>query len=94
MVVMKKIVFTDEGNIDKYRCVNIKKIADKSFEMTQLVLIERITAVLGINNEQTHARCQRYSYRETFIEQGSERRQKEVWMAILFYNWNARIFDR
>ena len=50
----EKFVFTDEGSIDKYLGVDIKKIDDTSFEMTQPFLIERITSLLGIDNGRTH----------------------------------------
>jgi hypothetical protein len=50
----EKFAFTDEGSIDKYLGVDIKKIDDTSFEMTQPFLIERITALLGIDNGRTH----------------------------------------
>ena len=50
----KNVVFADEGNINKYLGVDIKKIDDKSFEMTQPFLIERITALLGVDNGRTH----------------------------------------
>ena len=46
----ERFVFTDEGSIDKYLGVDIRKIDDTSFEMTQPFLIERITSLLSIDN--------------------------------------------
>ena len=50
----ENFVFTDEGSIDKYLGVEIKQIDDKSFEMTQPFLIERITSLLGIEDGRTN----------------------------------------
>ena len=46
--------FADEGSIDKYLGVDIKKIDGTSFKMTQPFLTERIISLLGIDNGRTH----------------------------------------
>jgi hypothetical protein len=50
----ENFVFTDEGSIDKYLGVDIRKVDEDSFEMSQPFLIQRITSLLGIDNGRTN----------------------------------------
>ena len=49
----EKFRSTDEGSIDKYLGVNIEQLDGGSFEMSQPFFIERITTLLGIENDHT-----------------------------------------
>ena len=73
--------FTDEGSIDKYLGVEIKQIDDKSFELTQPFLIERIINFLGLENGKTH---------EKLTPVGKPLLNKDLDGVIRKYDWNYR----
>ena len=50
----ENFILRDEGLIDKYLGVSILQLDDKSFDLTQPFLIERITAFLGIDKGRTN----------------------------------------
>ena len=50
----ENFILKDEGSIDKYLGVSISQLDDKSFNLTQPFLIERITAFLGIDKGRTN----------------------------------------
>ena len=73
--------FTDEGSIDKYLGVDINQIDDKSFELTQPFLIERIIKFLGLENGKTH---------EKLTPVGKPLLNKDLDGALRKYDWNYR----
>jgi len=50
----ENFILKDEGLIDKYLGISISQLDDKSFDLTQPFLIERITAFLGIDKGRTN----------------------------------------
>jgi hypothetical protein len=52
----ENFVLKDEGSIDKYLEASISQLDDSTFDLTQPFLIERITAFLGIDKDQTNER--------------------------------------
>jgi hypothetical protein len=50
----ENFILKDEGSINKYLGVSISQLDDKSFNLTQPFLIERITAFLGIDKGRTN----------------------------------------
>ncbi len=50
----ENFILQDKGSINKYLVVNIKQIDKDSFELTQPLLIERITSCLGIADGKTN----------------------------------------
>ena len=77
----EKFVFTDEGSIEKYLGVDIKQIDQSKFEMLQPFLIERITALLGINNGRTHERSTPVG--KPLLNKGLDGEERK-------YKWNYR----
>ena len=50
----KNFILTDEGSLDKYLGVDVKRKKDGSLELVQPFLIERILTLLGMNHESMH----------------------------------------
>ena len=50
----KEFILTDEGSLEKYLGVDVKKKKDGSLELVQPFLIERILALLGMNEDAVH----------------------------------------
>ena len=50
----ENFILQDEGSIDKYLGVSISQLDDKSFDLIQPFLIERIVAFLGIDKGRTN----------------------------------------
>ena len=50
----KGFILTDEGSLEKYLGVDVKRKKDGSLELVQPFLIERILTVLGMKNESEH----------------------------------------
>jgi hypothetical protein len=69
-------VLQEEGLIDKYLGVNIKKIDANTFELAQPFLIKQIRTFLGIADGKTNKKA--HSSWEAFLKQRSSRGFKKV----------------
>ena len=50
----KNFILTDEGSLDKYQGVDVKRKKDESLKLAQSFLIKRILTLLGMKDESVH----------------------------------------